>query len=79
MIACVLQGLCIHQPVPGGRFGFFFFSSGKGKGESEAPGRAGGRFFIESLGRRGSPRRKGGERVREGVCGEFRVGVSNFF
>ena len=34
----------------GGHFGYylFFLCSGEGKGESEAPGRGGGRFFIEN-------------------------------
>ena len=33
---------------------FYFFCSREGKGESEAPGGGGGRFFIEN------PRRRGG-------------------
>ena len=38
---------------------FYFFSSGEAKGESEAPGRRGGPFFLENT-RRGSPRGGGG-------------------
>ena len=47
---------------------FFFFCSGKGKGESEAAGRGGVDDFIEN------PRRGGGllgGRGREVVCGAF--------
>ena len=53
-------------------------------GEPEAPGRGGGRFFIENptRGGGGSPRGggRGGEGL-EGVCGEFRGvgGLNNFF
>ena len=46
----------------GGRFRYFkfFFCSGRGKGEPEAPGRGGGdRFFIESPRRGGLPGREG--------------------
>ena len=38
----------------------FFFCSGEGKGESEAPGRGGGRFLIENSRRGGSPMRERG-------------------
>ena len=49
---------------------FIFFCSGRGKGESEAPGGVGDRCFIEN------PRRGGGGEGREGargreVCGEL--------
>ena len=37
----------------------FFFCSGEGKGESEAPGGGGGRFLIENPRRGGSPERGG--------------------
>ena len=42
---------------------FYFFCSGRGKGESEAPeGGGGGRFLIESPRRGGVSRRGGAER-----------------
>ena len=46
---------------------FYFLCSGRGKGESEAPGGEGGGVFIEN------PRRGGLQdgRGREGVCGEL--------
>ena len=42
---------------------FYFFRSGRAEGESEAPGRGGGRVFIENprRGGGGSPSRGGGE------------------
>ena len=56
---------------------FFFFCSGRGKGESEAPGGegGGGRFFIENTRRGGGGFLQEGEgpRGREGVCSE--VGI----
>ena len=42
---------------------FYFFCSGEGKGELEAPGRGGGRFFFIE-----NPRR-GGVLPREGLGG----------
>ena len=60
---------------------FYSFCSGEGKGKSG--GKEGGRarFFIENLtrGGGGSPKKGGGARGREGVCGEFGGGVNNFF
>ena len=50
---------------------FFFFCSGRGKGESEAPGGVGDRFFIENPRRGGRP---GGAEGPEGCLrriGEF--------
>ena len=55
----------------GGHFGYFLFLRlGEGKGESKAPGRGGGRFFIENPKRGGgeSPRRRGGEGEGPGGC-----------
>ena len=64
---------------------FYFFCSGRGKGESEVPGGVGDRFFIEN------PRRGGGggsgwegPRGREGVCtgelgGDFWGGGVKYF
>ena len=50
---------------------FYFFCSGEGKGQSEAPGgRRGGRVSIENPRRGGGFPRKGGNGP-EGVCGEF--------
>ena len=53
---------------------FIFFCSGEGKGESEAPGRGGGRFFIEN------PRRGGGSPTRGGGGGggAGRLSAGNF-
>ena len=39
---------------------FYFFCSGRRKGESEAPGSVGGRFFIENARRLGGFSLKGG-------------------
>ena len=50
---------------------FYFFCSGRRKGESEAPGvGGGGRFFIENPRRGGAPEGEG-PRGREGVCSEL--------
>ena len=49
------------------RIFFIFFWSGRGKGEFEAPGRAGGSVFIENARKGGGFARRG----REGVCGEL--------
>ena len=50
-----------HWAAKGGRFGYsFFFSSGEGKGEFEAPGRGGGRSFLRIPGRGGVFSRRGG-------------------
>ena len=46
---------------------FLYFCSEEGKGESEAPGGRGGRFFIEN------PRRRGGSRGGGGGGGAGRV------
>ena len=59
-------------PILGGRFGYFyFFCSGEGKGEPEAPG--GGGDFLWKIPGAGVSRvgGGGGARGREGVCGEF--------
>ena len=40
---------------------FYFFCSGRGKGESEAPGGEGGRFFLENPRTVGSRGREGAE------------------
>ena len=55
---------------------FYFFRSGEGKDESEAPGRGGGgRFLIENPkkggGLLGGGGGGGGTRGLEGVCGEL--------
>ena len=49
-----------------------FFCSGRGKGEFEAPGGVGDRFFIENSRMGGGGFSRTGEvpRGREGVCGE---------
>ena len=49
----------------------FFFCSGEGKGESEAPGGGGGRFFIEN------PRRGEGSPGGAGGRGAGRVSARN--
>ena len=61
-----------EKKIFGGRFGYFlfFFCSGRGKWESEAPGRGGFGFFIENP-RRGGGVQEEGLRGREGVCGEL--------
>ena len=61
----------------------FFFRSGRGMGEFEAPGRGGGRFLLKSPGRGGGISLArvgggGGAEGREGVCGNF-GGELNFF
>ena len=55
----------------GGHFGYFyFFYSGRGKGESEVPGGGGGdRFFFWKSQEGGGVLQDG--RGREGVCGEL--------
>ena len=54
------------------RIFFVFFRSGKGQGESEAPGRGGVGFSIENpRGGRLPTRRGRGPRGREGICGDF--------
>ena len=60
---------------------FYFFSSGEGSRESEAPGRRGVRFLIENCRRGGGLRGEGGPRGREAVCREFGEGGAglNFF
>ena len=67
----------------GGRFGFFFFCSGRGKGESAALGGGGrDRIFIENPRRGGGLQHRRGRWGREGVCGElgnFGVGGLNIF
>ena len=61
---------------------FYFFGSGRGKGESEAPGR-GGAIFIEFRRKGGGFSRRGvGPRGGEGVCGElgnFGEGGAKYF
>ena len=51
---------------------YLFFCSGRGKGESEAPGGRGGRFFIENT------RRGGGVSRRESGRGAGRVSAANW-
>ena len=71
--------------TPGWTFRIFlmFFCSGEGKGESEAPGSGGGRFFLLKIpgggGGGGSTRRVRGARGWEGVDGEFGGGAKYFF
>ena len=50
---------------------FHVSCSRRGKGEFEAPGGAGNRFFIEIPGGGGVPGGGGAGRGREGVCGEL--------
>ena len=55
-----------------------FFLLRGGEGESEAPGRGGGRFLLRIPGWGGVlPGEGGGARGREGVCGEFGGGGLN--
>ena len=49
-------------------FRIFFFCSGAGKGESEALGGGGGRFFIENPGGGGLPGRSGQGGEGPGGC-----------
>ena len=61
-------------------FFIFFFRSGEGKGESEAPGEGATIFLLKIPG--GGVSRAGGGggmRGREGVCGEFGGGGLNIF
>ena len=48
------------QALIGGRFEYFLLFFCLGQGESEVPGTGGGRLFIESPRRGGSPTRGGG-------------------
>ena len=52
---------------------FYFFLLGEGQGESESPGRGGGRFFLVKFPGKGGilPREGVGGGGQEGVCGEF--------
>ena len=65
------SGSFLSLPFLGGRFGYFlfFFFSGRGKAESEAPGGRGIHFLLKIPGRGGGFQE--GPRGREGVCGEL--------
>ena len=56
---------------PGGCFGYFFFCSGEGRGESEAPGGGGGCSFLEIPEGEISQEKRPGADGHEGMCGEF--------
>ena len=63
---------------------FYFFPLGEGKGESEAPGGGGARFFNGKSQEGGGGGRlrvggRGGARGREGVCREFGGGGAKSF
>ena len=61
------------------RIFFIFFPLGEGKGESEAPGRGGGRCFIENPRRGGSPTRGGGGAGRVSAGNLGGGGLNTFF
>ena len=62
---------------------YFFFCSGRGKGESEAAGRGGVDFALKIPEGGGSPGGAEGSRGREGVCGQLGIwgggGAKYFF
>ena len=82
-LGCLEPSFLEEPPKLGGRFRYFlfFFCSGRGKGESEAPGRGGSIFFGNSQEGGGCP--GGGGAEGPGRClrriGEFFGGGAKYF